>query len=113
VTYELSVYEEHALTSGSSSKAMAYVGIKQDEKMYWGAGTDDDIIKASNFSTVTLTDVATHFNLTTQYTSKLINGMTIERVAKSVGYPTVEHFSRIFKKAYGVNPAKYRQGFEN
>ena len=47
VSYELSVYEEHALSHGSSSKAMAYVGITCDGKMYWGAGTNEDIIKAS------------------------------------------------------------------
>ena len=47
ISYELSVYEEHALSHGSSSKAMAYVGITCDGKMYWGAGIDEDIIKAS------------------------------------------------------------------
>lgn len=47
VTYELQVYEEHALTRGSSSKAAAYVGICKNDKMYWGAGIDEDIIKAS------------------------------------------------------------------
>lgn len=46
VSYTLSVYEEHALSQGSSSKAMAYVGIDGDET-FWGVGTDDDIIKAS------------------------------------------------------------------
>lgn len=47
VSYELSVYEEHALSRGSSSKAMAYVGINCNGKAYWGAGIDEDIIKAS------------------------------------------------------------------
>lgn len=47
ISYELSVYEEHALSHGSSSKAMAYVGITYKEKMYWGVGIDDDIIRAS------------------------------------------------------------------
>ena len=47
ISYELSVYEEHALSHGSSSKAMAYVGITYDGRMYWGAGMDEDIIKAS------------------------------------------------------------------
>ena len=47
VSYELSTYEEHALSHGSSSKAMAYVGITCDGKNYWGAGMDEDIIKAS------------------------------------------------------------------
>ena len=47
ISYELTVYEEHALSNGSSSKAMAYVGITCNGKMYWGAGMDEDIIKAS------------------------------------------------------------------
>ncbi len=47
VSYELSEYEEHALSKGSSSKAMAYVAITCDGQKYWGAGLDEDIIKAS------------------------------------------------------------------
>ena len=47
ISYELSVYEEHALSHGSSSKAVAYVGITCNGKSYWGAGMDEDIIKAS------------------------------------------------------------------
>ncbi len=45
--YELSVYEEHAISTGSSSKAAAYVGIAHDGKYYWGVGVDEDIIKSS------------------------------------------------------------------
>lgn len=40
-------YEEHALTQGTSSKAIAYVCIKKENTVYWGAGIDEDIIKAS------------------------------------------------------------------
>ncbi|MCI7107766.1 MAG: 2-isopropylmalate synthase [Agathobacter sp.] len=47
VSYELSTYEEHALSHGSSSKAIAYVGITCDGKNYWGVGMDEDIIRAS------------------------------------------------------------------
>ena len=48
ISYSLNEYEEHSLSRNSSSKAMAYVGITQDEmKLYWGVGTDEDIIKAS------------------------------------------------------------------
>lgn len=44
----LVVYEEHALTEGSHSKAIAYVGITTiGSKMYWGAGIHEDIITAS------------------------------------------------------------------
>ena len=46
--YSLEVYQEHALERSSSSKAIAYVGIKKpDGTMAWGAGVDPDIIRAS------------------------------------------------------------------
>lgn len=47
ISYQLSAYEEHALTQGSSSKAIAYVNITCQGKTYWGVGIDEDIIKAS------------------------------------------------------------------
>lgn len=47
VSYELSFYEEHSLTKGSSSKAVAYVGVVCNGRRYWGVGIDNDIIKAS------------------------------------------------------------------
>lgn len=47
ISYELSVYEEHAISKGSSSKAAAYVGIVCNGHFYWGVGVDEDIIKAS------------------------------------------------------------------
>jgi 2-isopropylmalate synthase len=47
VDYEISCYEEHALEKGSSSKAISYVGITCDDKLYWGVGIDPDIIKSS------------------------------------------------------------------
>ena len=36
------------------------------------------------------------------------SNMTVEAVAESVGYPNVEHFSRLFKKKYEVSPSQYR-----
>ncbi len=47
ITYVLSVYEEHATSMGSSSKAAAFVGIRHEDKMYWGVGIEDDIIQSS------------------------------------------------------------------
>ena len=47
ISYELSVYEEHAISKGSSSRAAAYVGVVQNGHFYWGVGVDEDIIKAS------------------------------------------------------------------
>lgn len=170
ISYELSVYEEHALSKGSSSKAMSYVAITCDGKMYWGIGIDDDIIKSSinalvvavnklpqlalanekdderlvamknyiqaNYKEVTLNDVANNFGLSEPYVSKYFKDksgitfgdyvslirmkkaknllknstMTIESIAETVGYPNVEHFSRTFKKKYGMAPLSYRTG---
>ena len=45
--YTLTAYEQHALTSTSSSKAISYVGIQSPKGAFYGAGIDDDIIKSS------------------------------------------------------------------
>ncbi|MBR1824324.1 MAG: 2-isopropylmalate synthase [Ruminococcus sp.] len=46
--YSLSSYFEHALEVGSASKAVSYVEVVgKDGSSFWGAGTDDDIIKSS------------------------------------------------------------------
>ena len=152
ISYQLSTYEEHALTQGSSSKAIAYVSITCQGNVFWGVGIDEDIISASihalcvcvnklpdikkndnlrderlvgminfmqaNYQTVTLEDMAEQFHLSVPYLSKFIheksrtllkNGnMTVENIAAAVGYPSVEHFSRTFKKLYDMSPVEYR-----
>ena len=46
--YTIVTYKEHALESGSKSKAVAYVGIAgPDGKIIWGAGMHTDIITSS------------------------------------------------------------------
>jgi len=48
INYNHLSYTEHALTEGSTSQAIAYVGITDDNgKTHWGAGVQDDIIAAS------------------------------------------------------------------
>ncbi len=168
ISYELSVYEEHALTHGSSSKACSFVCVTCRGVRYWGVGIDEDIIRSSinalvvavnkieslsvsqerkdkrivdiinymqeNYSWVTMDDLAREFTLSKPYLSKYIrdkSGMTfsenlqkirlkkassllkngnmkIDKVAESVGYPSVEHFNRQFKKKYGITPVQYR-----
>ena len=168
ISYELSFYEEHSLTKGSSSKACAYVGIICRGQRYWGVGIDEDIIHASmealavavnkideikeaeeckderlieilnyiqtNYVDVTLEDLSEKFYLSKPYLSKYIKeksgmtfgetvkrvrmkkarallkstNMTVESIALSVGYQNVEHFNRLFKKAYKMTPVQYR-----
>ena len=168
ISYELSFYEEHSLTKGSSSKAVAYVGIICNGKMFWGVGIDPDIIRASiealivavnkieelgsadactdarmieimnyvqaNYIDITLDDLAEKFFLSKPYLSKYIkeksgmtfgdlvkkirmkkakallksSNMTVENIAMSVGYQNVEHFNRLFKKAYDMTPMQFR-----
>ena len=51
IIYSGLTYTEHALESGSSSKAVTYVGITGDDgKMSWGAGVHDDIIASSIYA---------------------------------------------------------------
>jgi 2-isopropylmalate synthase len=48
LTFTLQAYHEHALTRGSSSKAVSYIMITdQENRSFWGAGVDTDIIVAS------------------------------------------------------------------
>ena len=52
--YTLQTYQEHALEKSSSSKAISYVGITdKDDKDFWGAGVNQDIIVASIDALVT------------------------------------------------------------
>ena len=168
ISYELAFYEEHSLTKGSSSRAVAYVGVICNKKKYWGVGIDADIIKASiqalvvavnklpeiaesqsckderlleitnyiyaNYKDVTLDDLSEKFFLSKPYLSKYIkeksgltfgdilkqvrmkkarallksSSMTVENIALTVGYQNVEHFNRLFKKAYNITPVQFR-----
>lgn len=47
ISYQVSIYEEHSLSKGSSSKAVSYVGIVSDSVMKFGVGVDEDIIQSS------------------------------------------------------------------
>ena len=60
--YRLETYQEHALEQSSSSRAIAYVGIRDEQdKRFWGAGVDQDIIKASYNALVTaITNMLNH-----------------------------------------------------
>lgn len=45
------VYQEHALERGSTSRAIAYIGITSDaSRQYWGCGIHTDIIAASVYA---------------------------------------------------------------
>jgi len=56
ISYQLAVYEEHAISKGSSSKAAAYVSVVCDGQSHWGVGVDKDIIKASIAALVSATN---------------------------------------------------------
>jgi 2-isopropylmalate synthase len=51
--YELITYQEHALEQSSSSKAIAYVGLKKPNgQIAWGAGVDPDIASSSIYALI-------------------------------------------------------------
>lgn len=48
IDFTITTYTEHALEQGSNSKAVAYVGINdQNNNVVWGTGIDNDIMSAS------------------------------------------------------------------
>ena len=47
LSYTITGYEQHALTSGSFAQAISYLGVERDGVVYWGAGEHTDIIRAS------------------------------------------------------------------
>ena len=47
VQYELTGYEQHALSSGSFAQAISYLGVEANGRTYWGAGENSDITIAS------------------------------------------------------------------
>ena len=51
--YNINTYTEHSLEIGSSSKDVSYVEIIADEKSWWGAGIDTDIVVSSIKALVT------------------------------------------------------------
>ena len=54
ISFNINSYEEHALNRGSNSKACSYVSIQMDgqDKEFWGAGIDDDIIVSSAYALI-------------------------------------------------------------
>lgn len=47
IVFELTTYEQRALSEKSDSQALSFVGVEKDGKTYWGAGVDEDIIQSS------------------------------------------------------------------
>ena len=47
--YTLQVFTQHSMQGqGSQSVAASYIGLeKEDGSMFWGAGTDTDVVKAN------------------------------------------------------------------
>lgn len=52
IDFEIIDYSEHALNSGSDSKAISYVQIERNHKKYYGAGINSDIIAASVYGLI-------------------------------------------------------------
>ena len=119
ISYQLSSYEEHALTQGSSSKAIAYVGITCRGENFWGVGIDEDIIKASIHALCVcvnkLPQIQDKESGKDERLMEMLNyiqsnyqTITLENIALSVGYSNVEHFTRTFKRLYNMSPIQYR-----
>ncbi len=112
IDYELSVYEEHAISKGSASKAASYVGIVQDGKYYWGVGVDEDIIKSSIYALVSAANKLTKEQHITQgreeriieiisYIQKHYTDITLETLAEQFHLST-PYLSKYIKEKVGT-----------
>lgn len=52
VSFEITNYNEHALTQTSKSEAASYVELKMNEKCHWGTGINEDIICSSIYALI-------------------------------------------------------------
>lgn len=92
-----------------------------------------------NYKTVTLSSLAKTFHFSEAYMSKFIQkhvnqnfvsllrdlkmnkaqhyltktSMKISEISEQLGYGSVDHFSRTFKKYYGLSPSDYRKNIES
>ncbi len=111
IKYELSVYEEHAISKGSSSKAAAYVGIMYEGKFYWGVGVDEDIIKASIAALVSAANKLTkEQHITSGRDERIVD--IISFIQKNYTVVTLESLSEYFhlSKPYLSKYIKERAG---
>ena len=93
--YELSVYEEHAISRGSHSRAAAYVGIVHDGKFYWGVGLDEDIIKSSIAALVSAVNkLAKEQHITVGREERIVEIITF--IQKNYAHVTLETLSEYF-----------------
>ena len=75
--YELTGYEEHAISKTSSSKAASYVSVVSEGKTYWGVGVNEDIIKASTYALVSVVNkVATDQHINRGREERLVEILT-------------------------------------
>lgn len=93
--YELSVYEEHAISRGSHSRAAAYVGVVHDGKYYWGVGVDEDIIKSSIAALVSAVNkLAKEQHITVGREERIVEIITF--IQKNYADVTLETLSEYF-----------------
>lgn len=105
VDYELTGYEEHAISKTSSSKAASYVSVVSEGKIYWGVGVDEDIIKASNAALVSCVNkVASDQHINRAREERLVEILTyIQRNYQDVSLDSMAeefHLSRPYLSKY-------------
>ena len=105
VDYELTGYEEHAISKTSSSKAASYVSVVSEGKTYWGVGVDEDIIKASNAALVSCVNkVASDQHINRAREERLVEILTyIQRNYQDVSLDSMAeefHLSRPYLSKY-------------
>ncbi len=111
IDYEVAVYEQHAVSKGSSSKAAAYVGVVYHDTYYWGVGLDEDIVKASIEALVSATNrLALAHHITEGREERIVE--ILEFIRNDYKYVTLEKLTEVFhlSKPYLSKYIKDRSG---
>lgn len=122
VDFDIDIYEEHSIGTGSNAKVVSYISIKCGDEYHWGVGIDADIIRASvNALTVAVNQIrkVRNFSVDTdprvlemlEYIKDNFDTVTLNSVAEKF-YLSKQYVSKYIKEKSGLtfcdNVQKFR-----
>lgn len=121
IDFDIDIYEEHAMTTGSKSKAVSYVCIKCPEGTRWGVGIHEDIFRSSvNALTVAVNQMKKVRNFSVDTDPRLIemldyikdnyNTVTLDSLARNF-YLSKQYVSKYIRDKSGQTFCENVQNF--
>lgn len=112
ISFKLSVYNEQLLSSGSSSKAITYIGLCCKGNMYWGVGIEEDLLLSAMDALVTAVNRINHvsdnqtmiddrLNDILGYIQKNYRTVSLDELSEKF-YLSKEYISKYIKRKSGM-----------